>query len=960
MFSNISISRLFATLLIVILILSQTGLAWAASADQIISPSVTAIGPTSAFNDIDTSIIITGADFITDLSGTPPTASLGSTALTNVTWISSTTLTATVPWGMDPGVYALTVVNPDGGTGSLADAFTVTQGIGQWNGGSLFGGEVRQILMKPGAPNTLYAPAYGAVGLFRSQDAGEYWTYISADVIINNGKFAIDPLHPGWLYGFDYNGLHRSQDDGTTWTTVMTNSWPDGRTPVSPQVYVSPYNPQVLFVGASEAYGDPTATGAYGLIKSTDGGTTWQILADMEGLAVQDISFHPMDPLKMVLATSDARVFQSSDAGGTWSEVLKPSLSTLGFRGVITYNPYKPGEVWVASNTPGGVYKSADATFSSWQNVTPTDGMGAWDITFTSADSVYITRHHSTDGGLTWQWFGPDTGYGEFIFDPSNPQIGYIGDDTYGVQKTIDGGQTWEVKNQGLTGMSCNSLEVSKADPLRIYATFGDGMGIYRSVDGASNWTYLPIADSIHVGLVRIDPFDPQRLYVASHSNIYVSIDSGENWSDLGWNASPPTTAGMLWAIQPNPFEAGHLLAGMVYGSYGIGTGQLYSSSDYGVSWQAVTMPEDVAWISNIAFDPDIPGLVYLTTGGTGVYRSTDHGASWTRIDDQTQADMQNAGYIAIATHPQHILFVGTNMPCRSMDGGDTWECLHQSPGGVNGYMFVDGDSTRLYAAADTGLFFSSDAGNSWKRAAGTFGTLQIGPMGYANANGHTILYAATPGGTAGATSSLAASSVSQLVGAGIYRRILPKSMTSSSASVFDGWILESAETSGKGGIKNNKSKVFYVGDDAYNRQYRSILSFNTSGIPDNAVITKVTLKVKKAGLVGTNPFKTHKGLRADIRKNKFGTSKKLQLSDFQAKASKNLVGKFKKASSGWYKAVLGSAAHPYVNKTGTTQFRLRFYKDDNNDFGADYMKFYSGNAGFSSCPQLIVEYYVP
>ena len=48
-----------------------------------------------------------------------PTASLGTTALTDVTWVNSTTLTATVPWGMDPGVYTLTVVNPDGGTGSL-------------------------------------------------------------------------------------------------------------------------------------------------------------------------------------------------------------------------------------------------------------------------------------------------------------------------------------------------------------------------------------------------------------------------------------------------------------------------------------------------------------------------------------------------------------------------------------------------------------------------------------------------------------------------------------------------------------------------------------------------------------------------------------------------------------------------------------------------------------------------
>ena len=158
----------------------------------------------------------------------------------------------------------------------------------------------------------------------------------------------------------------------------------------------------------------------------------------------------------------------------------------------------------------------------------------------------------------------------------------------------------------------------------------------------------------------------------------------------------------------------------------------------------------------------------------------------------------------------------------------------------------------------------------------------------------------------------------------------------------------------------NNRSKNFLVGDDEYNRQLRGILSFNTGGIPDNAVITKATLKIKKAGLVGSNPFSTHNGLRFDIRKGKFGTSVKLQKSDFQAKATKNLAGRFKKASSGWYKTVLGSAAYPYVNKTGTTQFRLRFYKDDNNDFGSDYILFYSGNAPSARRPKLIVEYYVP
>ena len=106
--------------------------------------------------------------------------------------------------------------------------------------------------MKPGDPNTLYAPAYGIVGLFRSTDAGEHWTYVGADVAISNGRFAIDPLHPDWLYGYADNGLYRSQDEGDTWTTVMPNTWPDGRAIVADRCTSRRTIPQVLFVSSPD------------------------------------------------------------------------------------------------------------------------------------------------------------------------------------------------------------------------------------------------------------------------------------------------------------------------------------------------------------------------------------------------------------------------------------------------------------------------------------------------------------------------------------------------------------------------------------------------------------------------------------------------------------------------------------------------------------------------------------
>jgi hypothetical protein len=85
-------------------------------------------------------------------------------------------------------------------------------------------------------------------------------------------------------------------------------------------------------------------------------------------------------------------------------------------------------------------------------------------------------------------------------------------------------------------------------------------------------------------------------------------------------------------------------------------------------------------------------------------------------------------------------------------------------------------------------------------------------------------------------------------------------------------------------------------------------------------------------------------------------------VSDFQVAAGRVGVATFGATPvNNWYSALLNAAGRAYVNKTGTTQFRLYFAKGDNDDNGADYMMFFSGNyATASARPTLIIEYYVP
>lgn len=193
------------------------------------------------------------------------------------------------------------------------------------------------------------------------------------------------------------------------------------------------------------------------------------------------------------------------------------------------------------------------------------------------------------------------------------------------------------------------------------------------------------------------------------------------------------------------------------------------------------------------------------------------------------------------------------------------------------------------------------------------------------------------------------------------------KLTTIRSIGQYDGWLLETYESSDKGGTINTGAITLPLGDDSAKRQYRSIMSFNTKGLPDNAVITRVTLKFKKQSVIGGgNPLTLFQGFMIDVRKGIFGSSIGLQASDFQAKYTTRYktYGPFKPALvNSWYSINLTNAKN-FINKLatngGVTQFRLRFKLDDNNNSIANNLNLYSGNAPWASRPQLIIEYYVP
>ena len=155
-------------------------------------------------------------------------------------------------------------------------------------------------------------------------------------------------------------------------------------------------------------------------------------------------------------------------------------------------------------------------------------------------------------------------------------------------------------------------------------------------------------------------------------------------------------------------------------------------------------------------------------------------------------------------------------------------------------------------------------------------------------------------------------------------------------------------------------SSAVRFGDDRKDKQYKAIVSFDTSAIPDGATVTGVTLRLQRGKLTGSNPFNSHGTAWVDIHSGGLGGDTALDASDFEAAATAPQAGSLSNATSNgdWSEATLNAAGLVAVNTAGITQLRVWFATDDNDDGGNDYMGYYSGdNSTASRHPQLVITY---
>ncbi len=735
-------------------------------------PGLTAVQPDQAANDIDTPIEISGSGFSNE--GGVPQVFLGEIPLPQVEWVNESTLSALVPWGLEAGVYSLRVANPNGDEDTLDSAFTVTQGVGQWNSNAMDGGPVRTVIPIPTTPGLLYAHSEATSAVYRSTDYAAHWETVGH---AGGQFFTYDPLDPNYLY---LNTL-QSTDGGATWRDMLEDSlWPgtDRYPGVYTQAFPAPAEAGTLFLATAEipaGSGDPS-----GLLRSEDYGQTWE--AAETGLLPGDTHVTALEfsGSTIYLGTRDGNLYQSDDGGASWQRI--GSSKVLESIGILKVNPYQTNELWITTHfsvsAAAHIVKmdlaSPEHTLTEvpWPVESYPKNLGFLDASTAYMGTQWDNGWILTDGGANSVLFQPATGKPGYwlALDPwdSQQKTFYIADEQYGVQKTTDAGApnwgeaTWTPMSQGLHAMSPDCLEIAPADPARVYAKIVENgwPGIFVSEDGGQNWTFssLEPASSGTRPITSMLAVSGERVFAGSHGNdvlgygpqLYISNDQGGAWSRVSLDPVPGFTDSfhMPGVLKADPQQPDTLLLVAVIGNRTLTTDQyvseIYRSLDNGDSWQRVDLAGQVGHAVNnlgsLAFDPHDGGVVYAA-GDHEILKSTDSGLTWATLLKDDGARL--GGPIAVEPVAPYRVYVGRLV---SSDGGQGWDEAPM-PMFPQQIAFVPGSDT-VYIAGD-GLAYSYDGGTSWQRAEGALGTTGINALAVGRSNERTVIYVGTPGGEA-------------------------------------------------------------------------------------------------------------------------------------------------------------------------------------------------------------------
>ncbi|MEZ4415598.1 MAG: glycosyl hydrolase [Gemmatimonadota bacterium] len=349
---------------------------------------------------------------------------------------------------------------------------------------------------------------------------------------------------------------------------------------------------------------------------------------------------------------------------------------------------------------------------------------------------------------VSWRMVGPTRG-GRVLAvagDPQHDFTFYQGTAGGGVWKTEDGGLNWSNVSDGSfhTG-SVGAIALAASNSDIVYVGMGEacirgnasiGDGVYRSTDAGRTWTHIGLAATSQIARVRVHPTNPDLVYVAAlgtpwgpspDRGVYRSRDGGATWEKVLFRDDDtgaidlimdPTNPDVLYAslLQLRRYPWG-------FTSAGPGTG-LFKSTDGGDTWTELTdrpgLPDGLKGRIGITVSPARPdrlwAIIDAELGKKGVFRSDDAGDTWTRVNDNADLTQRPWYYhhIFADTKDPNTVYVLNVRFWKSSDGGETFE-LVQAPHGDNHDLWIDPENPlRMINANDGGATVSFNGGQSW------------------------------------------------------------------------------------------------------------------------------------------------------------------------------------------------------------------------------------------------------
>ncbi|MFL6353806.1 MAG: WD40/YVTN/BNR-like repeat-containing protein [Bryobacteraceae bacterium] len=214
---------------------------------------------------------------------------------------------------------------------------------------------------------------------------------------------------------------------------------------------------------------------------------------------------------------------------------------------------------------------------------------------------------------------------------------------------------------------------------------------------------------------IALDAQNPKVILAGGRNSLlFASQDSGANWNRLNL---PKRNFGEVTSILVDPADSKHYLVGMI-GAEGAG---IFETHDEGESWTTVNDVQDVG-VRALAASSSTPSR-FVAGSLRGVMLSDDSGKSWKRISDPQNLEMQGITAVAIDPKEPNIIYAGTaHLPWRTLDGGKTWESIHNGmidDSDVFSIYIDPANPTNVFASACSGIYATTSRGDVWRKLLG-------------------------------------------------------------------------------------------------------------------------------------------------------------------------------------------------------------------------------------------------